>query len=152
MQKGTSFKLIIVSIHLFFHYISIYCTATLCQAVERKRQLRTGPYPEQLTVIFSSPGCVLCSFPSNWKEEKPQKVQTKKQVDSHSLQQPGLSCSSNGRESANNAGDQGSFPGAGRSSAEGNGKPFSCLKNPMDRGAWHTTACEVAKSWTCLSD
>ena len=37
-----------------------------------------------------------------------------------------------------NAGDLGSIPGSGRSSGEGNGNPlqYSCLENPMDRGAW----------------
>ena len=37
-----------------------------------------------------------------------------------------------------NAGDVGSISGSGRSSGEGNGNPFqySCLGNPMDRGAW----------------
>ena len=36
-----------------------------------------------------------------------------------------------------NAGDAGSIPGSGRSSGGGNGNPFqySCLENPMDRGA-----------------
>ena len=37
-----------------------------------------------------------------------------------------------------NAGDVGSIPGAGRSPGEGNVNPlqYSCLENPMDRGAW----------------
>ena len=37
-----------------------------------------------------------------------------------------------------NAGDIGSVPDPGRSSGEGNGNPlqYSCLGNPMDRGAW----------------
>ena len=37
---------------------------------------------------------------------------------------------------------------------EGNGTPlqYSCLENPMDRGAWSTTVHGVAKSWTRLSD
>ena len=36
------------------------------------------------------------------------------------------------------AGDAGSIPGLGRSPGEGNGNPlqYSCLKNPMDGGAW----------------
>ena len=36
------------------------------------------------------------------------------------------------------AGEAGSAPGSGRSPGEGNGSPlqFSCLENPMDRGAW----------------
>ena len=53
-----------------------------------------------------------------------------------------------------NVGDLGSVPGSGRSPGEGNGNPlqYSCLENPMDRGAWWATAHGVAKSWTRLSD
>ena len=42
------------------------------------------------------------------------------------------------RNSPANAGDGDSIPGLGRSLGEGNGNPFqySCLENPMDRGAW----------------
>ena len=42
---------------------------------------------------------------------------------------------------AYNAGDLGSIPGSGRSSGEGNGNPlhYSCLENPVDRGAWWAT-------------
>ena len=38
-------------------------------------------------------------------------------------------------------GDKGLIPGSGRSSGEGNGYPleYSCLGNPMDRGAWRAT-------------
>ena len=43
-------------------------------------------------------------------------------------------------------GDVGSVPGLGRSSGEGNGNPlqYSCLENPMDRGAWRATVHGVA--------
>ena len=63
-------------------------------------------------------------------------------------------CSSNGKESACNAGDQGSIPGLGSSSEKGNGNPlqYSCLENPMDRGAWQVTVHGVVKSQTWLSD
>ena len=39
---------------------------------------------------------------------------------------------------AGNKRDVGLIPGSGRSSGEGNGNPlqYSCLENPMDRGAW----------------
>ena len=49
-------------------------------------------------------------------------------------------------ESACNAGEPGSIPGSGRSPGEGNGNPlqYSCLENPMDRGAWRATVCGVA--------
>ena len=52
-----------------------------------------------------------------------------------------------------NAGDAGSIPGSGRSPGEGDGYPlqYSCLENPMDRGAWWATVHEVAKSQTGLS-
>ena len=45
---------------------------------------------------------------------------------------------SDGKESACNAGDPGSIPGLGKSPGEENGNPlhYSCLENPMDRGAW----------------
>ena len=44
---------------------------------------------------------------------------------------------SEGKASACSVGDQGSIPGSGRSPGEGNGDLFqySCLGNPMDRGA-----------------
>ena len=46
-----------------------------------------------------------------------------------------------------NAGDTGSVPGLGRSPGEGNGNPlqYSCLGNPMDRGAWQATVHGVTK-------
>ena len=58
------------------------------------------------------------------------------------------------KASARNAGDLGSIPGSGRSPGEGNGNPlqYSCLENPMDRGAWWATVYGVAKSRTRLSD
>ena len=44
---------------------------------------------------------------------------------------------SDSEESVYNAGDQSLIPGLGRSSTGGNGYPlqYSCLENPMDRGA-----------------
>ena len=46
-----------------------------------------------------------------------------------------------------NVGDRGSIPGSGRSAGEGNGNPprYSCLENPMDRGAWRATVHGVTK-------
>ena len=61
--------------------------------------------------------------------------------------------SSDGKESACNAGDSGLIPGSGRSPEGGNSNPlqYSCLENPMDRGAWWATVLRVTKSWTQLS-
>ena len=51
------------------------------------------------------------------------------------------------------AGDVGSVPVLGRSPGEGNGKSlhYSCLENPMDRGAWQDIVHGVTKSQTRLS-
>ena len=45
-------------------------------------------------------------------------------------------------------GDVASIPGSGRSPEEGNGNPlqYSCLGNPMERGAWQATVHGVTKS------
>ena len=53
---------------------------------------------------------------------------------------------------AGNVGDVGSIPGLGRSTGGGQVHPlqYSCLGNPMDRGAWWATVHRVAKSWTIL--
>ena len=53
---------------------------------------------------------------------------------------------------AGHAGDASLVPGSGKSPRVGNGNPlqYSCLKNPMDRGAWWTTVHGVAKSQTRL--
>ena len=58
------------------------------------------------------------------------------------------------KASACNVGDLGSVPGLGRSPGEGNGNPlqYSCLENPMDRGAWQAPVHRVAKSQTQLSN
>ena len=49
-----------------------------------------------------------------------------------------------------NAGDTSWIPGSGRSPGGRNGYPlqYSCLQNPMDRGAWHFTVHEVAEADT----
>ena len=59
-----------------------------------------------------------------------------------------------GKGSACNARDLASVPGLGRPPGEGNGNPlqYSCLGNPMDRGAWWAAVHGVTKSWTRLSD
>ena len=60
----------------------------------------------------------------------------------------GFPDSSVGKESARNAGDPGLILGLGRSAGEGIGYPlqYSCLQNPMDRGAWQLTVYGVQES------
>ena len=52
-----------------------------------------------------------------------------------------------------NTGDAGLIPGLGRYPGGGNGNSlhYSCLENPMDRGAWWAVTHGVAKSWAQLS-
>ena len=53
-----------------------------------------------------------------------------------------------------NAGERGSVPGSGRSPGVRNGNPvqYSCLENPMDRGARWAIVQGVAQSQTQLSN
>ena len=53
-----------------------------------------------------------------------------------------------GRESACNAAYAGLIPASGRGPGKGNGNQlqYSCLENPMDRGAWWATVHEIAKN------
>jgi len=57
------------------------------------------------------------------------------------------------QETACNAGDLGLIPGSGICPGEEKGNPlqYSCLENPMDRGAWRATV-QVRKNQTRLSD
>ena len=61
---------------------------------------------------------------------------------------PGCTVVKNLPANAGDAGDAGSIPGSGRSPGEGNGNPlqYSCLGNPMDRGARYATVQGVAKN------
>ena len=61
---------------------------------------------------------------------------------------------SDGKESACNVENLSSIPGSERSPGGENGNPlqYSCLENPMDRGAWWATVHRVAKSRAGLSD
>ena len=66
----------------------------------------------------------------------------------------GFSGGSKDKASTCNTGDLGLNPGSGRFPGEGNGNPlqYSCLENPMDRGAWWATVHEVVKSLKQQSD
>ena len=67
---------------------------------------------------------------------------------------PGGSVVKNLPANAGDIGDEGSIPGPGRSSGRGDGNPvqYSCLGNPVDRGAWRATVHGVSKNRTRLSD
>ena len=69
-------------------------------------------------------------------------------------QEKGFPGGSDHKVSACSVGDSGLIPGWGRSPGEGNGNPlqYSCLENPMDRGACWGYSPWGTKSWTGLSD
>ena len=71
-----------------------------------------------------------------------------------SLRTVGFPGGSDSKESACDAGDLGSIPGLGRSPGRENGNPlqYSCLGNPINRGAWWATVHGVTKSQIQLSD
>ena len=61
---------------------------------------------------------------------------------------PSGSAEKNPPANAGDTGDVGLIPGLGRSPGGGKGNPLksSCLKNPMDRGAWQDTVQKIAKN------
>ena len=75
-------------------------------------------------------------------------------MEAHSSVLMGFPSGSDGKESACNTGDLGLIPGPGRSPGGGQGNPlqYSCLENPLDRGAWRATVHGLEKSWTQLSE
>ena len=56
----------------------------------------------------------------------------------------GFPSGSDGKESACNVEDLGSIPGSGRSPGGGHGNPlqYSCLEDPVERGAWQSTVLQ----------
>ena len=103
-------------------------------------------YFREVEIKREIPGyCLLkASRPLNWNLA----------ISTYSRVRLGFLGGTDSKESVCNMGDQGSIPGSGRSPGEGNGNPlwYSCLKNPMDRGAWQATVHGVAKRWTGLSN
>ena len=90
-------------------------------------------------------------FPGH-RQALPEKLTLAKQE--QLMSNRGFPGGSNGKESTCNAGDLGSIPASGRSPGEGHGNPlqYSCLENPMDRGAWQATFSGITKSQTRLRD
>ena len=107
--------------------------------------------------IFSDQGLNLCllyflAYSSPLSHQGSLEV---KQFDLDYLLPKGLPWWLNGRESACNAGvtgDASSIPESGRSPGGGRGNPlqYSCLEDPMDRGAWQATVHSTGKSRTWL--
>ena len=80
------------------------------------------------------------------------KLLTFKQLVSYLWRLPWWLSSKESACNAGEAGDVGSIHGLERSPGGGHSNPlqYSCLENPMDRGAWQATVHRVAKSQTQL--
>ena len=106
-------------------------------------------WPIHIICIFTSRHRCPSRYPGDEAE-----VEKKKKICNSFEREGGFPNGSAGKESACNAENTGLIPGLQRSPIEGNGNPleFSCLKNPMDRGAWWATVHGVANSQTQLSD
>ena len=109
------------------------------------------PFPWLWTLDHLNPlGCLpTCRSPGTALELLSQTLQTL-----HSAGTRGFPGVLDGKESACNAGDPGLITGLGRSPGEGSSNPllYSCLENPMDRGAWWAWVHGVTKSRTELRD
>ena len=74
---------------------------------------------------------------------------TRSEITTSSAPSWGFPGGASGKESSTEGiRDAGWIPGSGRSPGEGNGYPlqYSCLQNPMDRGAWWATVHRVTES------
>ena len=117
-------------------------------------------WSHQNRVRPSGPCLLALPFPASSWQQHTCRVAGQEQADTLSASallscsREGFPRSSVGKETAGNAGDPGLIPGLGRSPGEGNGSPlqYSCLENPMDRGAWQATVHAGCKSRTRLSN
>ena len=92
-----------------------------------------------LTSIFNNicTYCIVINFTFNTKVKKKKKRKTINWSLCKPLDFPGGSVAKEATHNAGDAGIMGSIPGSGRSPGEGYSNPleYSCLENPMDRGA-----------------
>ena len=95
----------------------------------------TSPFPHHLAPGNQYSTLILCEFDFYFQD---------------STYKWGFPGSPDDKESACNEGDLGPIHGLGISPVEGNGYSlqYSCLENPMDRGAWWAVVREAADSWT----
>ena len=109
------------------------------------RRTAPGPTPTAAQPAHQRPQHSVCRRP--WFVSLASKPLLAKKKKKKNQPFPG---GSEDKASARNAGDPGLVPGLGRSPGEGNGNPlqYSCLENPMDRGARWATVHGVPKSRT----
>ena len=96
--------------------------------------------PAQVVLVVKKLACQ-CRRNKTWFQSLGQEDPLEEALASHSSILQGFPGGSVGNESVCNAGDVDSIPRSGRSPGGGHGNPlqYSCLENPMDRGAWRVT-------------
>ena len=128
---------------------------------EKKMKLPlTPPLPGLNTCLGILASCILTKNPGRDSSDPPllppswHEIKTIILGSIHWRLEPsqGFPCGSDGKESAHGVGDQGLIPELGRSCGGGYSYPlqYSCLENPMNRGAWRATVHGAAKSRTWL--
>ena len=139
------------SIHIIFpHCKPIYNLMSLLAQLSCKQKLHSKQCLAKSLSTMRKNGGRLWNYFLTYPESvntflKKKAIRTK--IDDLNIRHRGFPHNSVGKESACNAGDLGSIPGLGRSPGEGNGNPlqYSCLENPMDRGAWRATVHGVTR-------
>ena len=142
------FQVWVYYLRLIFNCIHIIITIIICSEILQQSQcdMNKGGAFGHLDLV--------CTLQVWWAISKPLKATPEDRTISTSSSFLSVqSWHHIGKESACSAGDPGSIPRLGKSPGEGNGNPlqYSCLENPLDRGAWQATVHGVARvghDWT----
>ena len=127
----------------------------------REIRLRRIPKTRGLSLTSTSSRCDCLNFPAGLTHPSSSPAPRENEDSSPSHFQTevgrgwqGFPGGSDGKESTCNTKDLSSIPGSGRPPGGGHGSPlqYSCLENPMDRGAWCATVHGVMKNWKQLSN
>ena len=132
--------------------------ATVPDSFQHLLSMTNGHFMQSgLLTSSCSPKKLILLFPFAGEEMGAQKghKHTHTHTQTHISHIHGLPWGLSGKKSACNAGaagDVGSIPGLGRYPGKGKGNPlqYSCLEDPMERGAWWATVHRIAKTWTRL--
>ena len=124
---------------------------TLVQSWGQENALEKGIATHSSTLAWESHGQRSLAGYSPWDCKELDTTEQLSLLSSYPIL--GFRHSSDGRECICNERDLGSTPGWGRSPGEENGNPlqYSCLENPMDRGAWKATVHGVTTEQLTLS-
>ena len=116
--------------------------------LNRAVELRKGPINEFWDILMSFNSYKNINFRAKSMKHHKEVLKIKVSLScSYFSLQESFPSGPDDKDSSCNAGDQGPIHGSGRSPGEGNGNPlqYSCLENPIDRGAWQAPVYGVTK-------